>query len=493
MPINLLVVTHPANWPLEIPGVEVISARNYLTDSSQATRKGCRVFNLCRSYRYQSLGYYVSLLAEARGHKPLPRIGTIQDLKSQSIIRVISDELDQVMQKSLAYLQQDHFTLSIYFSRNLAEHHARLSRELFNLFPVPLLRAEFLRTDGVWRVQNIGAISMRDIPESHRPLLVDFATDYFERNRAHPRRRAHPRFNLAVLLDQTEATPPSDRKAIDRFVRAGERASVGVDLIDKSDYGRVGEYDALFIRSTTAVNNITYRFARRAEADGLVVIDDPESIVKCTNKVFLAELLGRHGVPTPRTEILHRDNVEPVLEALRLPLVLKQPDSAFSIGVVKVETEDEYRMKVRELLESSDLLIAQEYRPTAFDWRIGILDGRPLYACKYFMARGHWQIYNNERSNEVDFSGDFETLPIELAPKRVVRTALKAADLIGNSLYGVDLKESDRECFVIEVNDNPNIDAGVEDKLLGPLLYDRIIEVFLKRLEARRDARSSFA
>lgn len=490
MPTNLLVVTNPANWPLEIPDVEVVSARAYLTDATHATRKGCRVFNLCRSYRYQSLGYYVSLLAEARGHKPLPRISTIQDLKSQSIIRVVSEDLERLMQKSLAYLQQDRFTLSIYFSRNLADHHARLSRELFNLFPAPLMRAEFTRNEGVWQLDNIGAISMREIPEAHRPLLVDFATDYFSRNQAHPRQKARPRFNLAVLLDEKEPTPPSDRKAIERFIRAAERASLAVDLVDKSDYGRVGEYDALFIRTTTAVNNFTYRFARRAEADGLVVIDDPESIVKCTNKVFLAELLSRHGIPAPRTEILHRDNIEEVLDTLQLPLVLKQPDSSFSLGVVKVEDEDEYRAKVGELLAGSDLLIAQEYRPTDFDWRIGILDGRPLYACKYFMARGHWQIYNNERVDDTGFDGDFETVPLELVPKKIVRTALKAANLIGDGLYGVDLKEVGRECLVIEVNDNPNIDAGVEDKLLGSDLYDRLVEVFVRRLEALRDARS---
>ena len=29
---------------------------------------------------------------------------------------------------------------------------------------------------------------------------------------------------------------------------------------------------------------------------------------------------------------------------------------------------------------------AQEYLATDFDWRVGVLDRRPLFACKYFMA-----------------------------------------------------------------------------------------------------------
>ena len=50
-----------------------------------------------------------------------------------------------------------------------------------------------------------------------------------------------------------------------------------MDLIDKDQLGRLGEYDALFIRATTNIDNYTYQFARRAEKLGLVVIDDPRN------------------------------------------------------------------------------------------------------------------------------------------------------------------------------------------------------------------------
>ena len=63
-----------------------------------AAMRGAKVFNLCRSYRYQSLGYYVSLLAAARGHRPLPGVTAMQDLKSHHIIRHVSDELDRLIQ-----------------------------------------------------------------------------------------------------------------------------------------------------------------------------------------------------------------------------------------------------------------------------------------------------------------------------------------------------------------------------------------------------------
>ena len=40
--------------------------------------------------------------------------------------------------------------------------------------------------------------------------------------------------------------------------------------------------------------------------------------------------------------------------------------------------------------------------------------------------------------------------------------------------------------YVIEVNDNPNIDAGYEDGILKDELYDTLADVFSTRIEARK-------
>jgi glutathione synthase/RimK-type ligase-like ATP-grasp enzyme len=104
------------------------------------------------------------------------------------------------------------------------------------------------------------------------------------------------------------------------------------------------------------------------------------------------------------------------------------------------------------------------------------------------MSRDHWQIVHH-RSDGRHEEGGFETLSVADAPKAVVRTALKAADLIGDGLYGVDLKETPEGPVVIEVNDNPSLDAGVEDGVLGEGLYRQVIGEFVERLERRRAGR----
>ena len=98
---SIVVVNKPDHWNFQIPGVEVVSAKAYLTNSKYAEMRNVRVYNLCQSFRYQGLGYYVSLLAEARDHRSFPNITTIQDLKSLSIVRIISDEHDAEIQRAL--------------------------------------------------------------------------------------------------------------------------------------------------------------------------------------------------------------------------------------------------------------------------------------------------------------------------------------------------------------------------------------------------------
>jgi glutathione synthase/RimK-type ligase-like ATP-grasp enzyme len=483
----LIVVNNPNDWPLRITGVQVVAAKNYLSDPEFSELRGAKVFNLCRSYRYQSLGYYVSLLAAARGHRPLPSINTIQDMKSQTITRFVSDELDDLIQKSLARLRSRQFSLSIYFGRNLAAQYDRLSLHLFNLFPVPLLRARFLRNNARWQFQAIAPIAANDIPAEHHDFVMQAAQRHFAGRSGRVRKRRAARYDLAILHNPGELSPPSDQRALKRFVRAAESVGFDVDLITRNDYGRLAEFDALFIRETTNVNHRTYRFASRAQAEGLVVVDDPDSILRCTNKVFLAELLARHRIPTPATRIVTRENLETLAGELDFPRILKQPDSAFSVGVSKADDAAEFLRKGSELLKNSEMIIAQEFLPTDFDWRVGIFDRKPLYVCRYYMASRHWQIVRRDSDGRVH-EGEADTLAVEDAPPQVVRLALRAANLIGNGLYGVDLKQAGRRCYVIEVNDNPSIDAGVEDAVLKDELYRSIMQLMMQRVEERKRA-----
>lgn len=482
---NLIVVDDVKKIDFRVENAELISAKEYLVEYSSAKKETARVYNLCKSYKYQSAGYYVSLLALARGHKILPSITTIQDLKSQAMLKFCNEKLKDYISTSLAKIKTDSFVLSIYFGRNIAKQHSRLCKKIFEMFRAPLLRASFVRINKTWKLKNINAITLNEVPDYHIPYFKEFARHYFRKKRYSNPYRDNSIYDLAILVGDYVDNAPSNKEAIDNFIDAAESLGFYVDLLSKDDFQKIPEYDALFIRETTSVNHHTYRFARQAFAEGLVVIDDPESIIKCTNKVYTAELLNKAKIATPKTLVVHKQNEQLIEDYLGFPCVLKQPDSSFSQGVVKVDDKEMLQYQLENYYKTSELIIAQEFMQTDFDWRIGILNKKVLFACKYYMARNHWQIYNWKEQNNDSF-GDFDAVEIDNVPKTVINTALKAAALIGDGFYGVDIKERNRRAYVIEINDNPNVDAGIEDKALGKELYLEIMRTIFQRIQSRK-------
>ncbi|HWH38746.1 MAG TPA: RimK family alpha-L-glutamate ligase, partial [Usitatibacter sp.] len=304
--------------------------------------------------------------------------------------------------------------------------------------------------------------------------------------RQQPQRNGTARPRLAILWDANEPHKPSNEEALQRLVRAAPLVGLEAELVGPDALERLPEYDALFNRASPEVNGFTYEFVRRAESLGMPVVDDPQSILKCLNKVYMHELMSRHKIPQPRTLIVHRHNVDQVVATLGLPCVLKLPDSGFGLDVVKIESEDQLRQQAERFFKVSELFVAQEWLPTGFDWRVGVYDRRPLFVAKYYMAPGHWKVNKVVEGQQQLVEGKTEAMSVGEAPEQVINTAVRAANLIGRGLYGVDLKQVEDRVYLIEVNCNPNIDAGNEDQVLGEALYREVLGVFARRIAESR-------
>ena len=480
---HLVIVDHPSDWSEHLSPALVLGARQYIAGSHDTPRGTIKAINLSRSYRYLGVGYYVSLLAEARGHRIIPSVRTMLDLSRKTIYQLETEALDEALGRQLKRREEDRIDFSLYFGRCPQPDLQPLADALFERFPAPILEVQ-LRRNGKWQIHRVSPGNPATLTAEAKADLAGALGEYLGKRWRRPRHRAVSRYDLAILHNPRDQLCPSNPRALRAFVQAGKRLGVDVDLITREDYPQIAEWDALFIRETTSVNHHTFRFAKRAEAEGMVVIDDPGSILRCTNKVYLAELLRRHRIGAPPTRVLQRERALEA-EELGYPVVLKIPDGAFSLGVHKANNREELLAIAARLFKQSDLLLAQAYLPSEFDWRIGILGGEPLFACQYFMYKGHWQIYQH-RAGGGYREGEARTLDVGEVPPPVVKTALKAAALIGDGLYGVDLKQNDRGVFVIEVNDNPNLDAGVEDNILKDRLYTRVIEEFVRRLDAQQ-------
>lgn len=479
---TIIVTDDVESWQFLSKHAPIVQASDYLINEQYAQNQALRVINLCQNYGHQTIGYYVSLLAHARDHKAIPSVHNIQDVLNTSLSKIISQEIDQEIQSNLKNIKNDEFILSVYFGKNISKFHRELAHKLYGLFPLPMIRFT-LKHRKDWQIKHLQVLSMRDIPEHHKVFLQECAEAFLLKKRFHAWRKKQRFHDLAILVDPHEKNSPSNPKALERFIIAGEKLGLNVDIIDRSESKIIAEYDALFIRATTAVNHYTYRLARRAAQENMVVIDDPQSIVKCSNKVYLAELMRTHQILTPKTLLLSK-HTHQIPSEIEYPCVLKKPDSCFSQGVIKIEDEKSLQKSLNHYFKTSELVVIQPFIPTEYDWRIGIMDNKPIFACRYYMAQNHWQIYNWDTDNE---QMEGKTVAYDLAdvPENVVKTALKCAKLIGDGLYGVDIKHYDNKNYVIEVNDNPSIDYGLEDQALGDALYETVMQVFLQRIRRK--------
>lgn len=468
-----------------LAGREFVTFEAYLRARGSMRDPGLRIINLCDTERYLSRGYYCSLLAEARHQKVIPEVAIINDLRDAGRGSGLTHA--ENLPKELPANESSGETRPhlAYFGWTEAPAWRPLAAELFKRFPAPILRFSVRGGRNGSKVR-INRVAFSRLDEDQRLQCLNQLDRFTQGSWKTTRRQRGARWDMAILVNPDEDHPPSNKRALKRFVRAASQHGIRAELVTAHTLGQLPFYDALFMRETTAIDHYTYRLARRAEELGLLVIDDPRSILRCCNKVYLHDAFDSEGVPTLKTQAVgsHRADVLETLEAdFGYPMVLKMPEGSFSRGVFRVETRQELAARLAELLKDTALVLVQEYLYTPFDWRIGVLGGRAIFACRYDMARGHWQIYDHSRRR--GSSGNSVTLPTFEVPKLVLEAAVKACKVVGDGLYGVDVKQSDKRIAVIEVNDNPSIDAGVEDEYLGKELYDQVMAVFAARLEQR--------
>lgn len=486
----LLIIDSLDLWTPYYQTDSVITAIQYLQNDA-LSKQSYLVINLCSDLSYHSEGYYCSLLAQARKHRVIPSIETLSKLNngiSVKLERSLS-RLCTCHEKLSAKQINEGFELDLFFGKCEDPKLERLARFIFDHYPSPLLRIS-CSTEQPTQITSIRPLALNELDDHQQNLFADSLDQFNTKVWRQPRSKKPTRYDLAIYHDPQEPFPPSNKSALNLFVSEAKKMNINAELITEQDSTRLMEFDALFIRQTTAVNNITYQMAQIAQQADMVVIDDPTSIIRCTNKVYLKELMDKSGVAAPKSILLFKTepkSYQEVSEYLGRKMVIKIPDGSFSIGVSMVETEEAYIKLLKPLFQHSAILLAQEFLPTEFDWRIGVLNGECIYACKYFMARGHWQIYHH-KSTGLTRSGRVETLPAHTVPKQVSRIAKRVSSSIGKGLYGVDIKTVGDDVLVIEVNDNTSIDHGIEDTILGNELYRIILREFISRLNSRQSS-----
>jgi glutathione synthase/RimK-type ligase-like ATP-grasp enzyme len=282
---------------------------------------------------------------------------------------------------------------------------------------------------------------------------------------------------LGIFVDRKTLASAEQLAALIHCRDVAEGRGHDVDFIFPVDINKIPKMDALFIRARTDPMNVTYVAAQMAAFHGIPVIDDPTSIRICSDKVNMYSHLMKKNVAIPKTVFLSKNDlsverVASLFDELGTPLIVKEPSTSFSLRVEKVDDISGFFQVARRFIRLSDWIVAQQYIESKYDWRVGVLGGNLLYACKYTIPSVTFKIQASVNGHIV-YCG-VESIPENAIPPHVVRLGKEAATAVGNGLYGVDIKNNNGDAYVIEVNDNPSLESG-EDGCY-PDIYEQIVD-----------------
>ena len=287
---------------------------------------------------------------------------------------------------------------------------------------------------------------------------------------------------IGIYVERYTISSSDEMNSLMRLSQVARKLGHRVDFLFRPDMYKIPEYDAIYIRALTDPLNSAYVASRTAEMHGIRVIDDPDSIRICCDKVNMYQHMIRGKVPIPETRVVNRQDIRPqtsqrLFRELGNPVVIKAPNSSFSMYVERATTVEEFLSVSRHFLRRADRIVVQQFVQSSFDWRVGVINGEPLYVCQYVIPKRRWKILTHTPDGRTVY-GPVKSVPLEKAPAGLIKCAVKAANAVGNGLYGVDLKQHNTGYVVIEVNDNPTINAGDEDQANGEL-YERLIKFLL--------------
>ena len=257
-----------------------------------------------------------------------------------------------------------------------------------------------------------------------------------------------------------------------RLIEAGEERGHEMRVIDhircfmdmgtenpsihyKDEEFNPGDFDAVIPRIGASVTFYGTSVVRQFEIMGTYCVNESVAISRSRDKLRSIQLLSRKGVGIPVTAFANSpDDVKGLIrEVGGAPLVIKLLEGTQGIGVVLAETQKAAESVIEAFMGVKSNILIQEFIKEAggSDLRCLVVDGKVIAAMQRTAPEGEF------RSN-IHRGGSAQL--VKLTPKERA-TAVKAAQIMGLNVCGVDLLRSSRGPLVMEVNSSPGLE-GIE-------------------------------
>jgi len=215
------------------------------------------------------------------------------------------------------------------------------------------------------------------------------------------------------------------------------------------------QFDAVIPRIGASVTFYGTAVLRQFEMTGAFPLCESVAISRSRDKLRSLQLLSRKGVGLPNTGFANNpDDLQDLIKMVGgAPLVIKLLEGTQGIGVVLAETKKAAESVIEAFMGLKANILIQEYikESSGADIRCLVIGGKVVAAMKRQAQAGEF------RSNL--HRGGSATL-VKITPAERA-TAVKAAQVMGLSVAGVDLLRSERGPLVMEVNSSPGLE-GIE-------------------------------
>jgi ribosomal protein S6--L-glutamate ligase len=217
----------------------------------------------------------------------------------------------------------------------------------------------------------------------------------------------------------------------------------------------VGPVDAVIPRIGASITYFGLAVVRQFEMLGVYCLNESQAIARSRDKLRALQLLSRHDIGLPPTVYTRQaEHIPACIEQVHgPPVVVKLLQGTQGIGVVLAETALAASSVIEAFHGLEQNILIQKFirEANGADIRALVVGGKVVAAMRRQAVAGEFRsnIHRGGTTKKLRLSADYR------------RTAVAAARVLGLTVAGVDLLESDEGPMVMEVNSSPGLE-GIE-------------------------------
>ena len=231
-------------------------------------------------------------------------------------------------------------------------------------------------------------------------------------------------------------------------------------------------FDAVIPRIGASITFYGTAVLRQFEMMGVFPLNESVAISRSRDKLRSLQLLARKGIGLPITGFAHSpDDVDDLIKMVNgAPLVIKLLEGTQGIGVVLAETPQAAESVIEAFMGLKANILVQEFIKEA-----GGADIRCFVIGDKVVATMMRKAKEGEFRSNLHRGGSAELIKITPEERS---TAVRAANVMGLNVAGVDILRSNHGPVVMEVNSSPGLE-GIE-RATGKDIAGMIIDFMAK-------------